>query len=444
MKDFTIFLSSQAKGLASIGPGCMYFHILPLLGGASESTGVAYRFYTGGHGSLKSGFPKRKLNSSIPAPTDANKYQSVLKTKRMYIPALDEDARNEYLIRVVEEMMIDARYNPFNEADKHNESGNDKTLKKYSSFVFTPARITLYDDSGNAIYHYKNKTIALTSSYGILRETIGEWVAGADTSGDCFLEYYDKENPNKNCGITGWKANRPCIGRPDGGLDITGLESNGGTRKKFKSYESFKKLADGQYLKYPPVGGYLEIEICAGAFGYQSLPAIVFPESWDGNDVRDIIRWLLYKAPEVTIVNNNVVHDDTELEDVEYSAYINPAAKDGISIDTVCGTAESLCPTARGIYYRTATHEQVSQLKRAGRTNHPEMLLIGTLYSQYASRMTTLSGDAAIDAGLHAYSEQNQDGRKFMLMSDVQNIQMCTTDAEYCEIRPDEYDEKVN
>jgi hypothetical protein len=442
MKDFTIFLSKDGNGLDSIGPGCMYFHILPLLGGASETTGVAYSFYTGGHGSLKSGYPKRKLNSSIPAPTDASQFRSVLKTKRMFVPALDTEARNEYLIRVVEEMMIDARYNPFNEAGKHNESGNDKKLKQYSSYVLIPARITLYDESGKALYHYKNKTIALTSAYGILRETIGEWVSGTDTGGDCFLEYYDKEDPNKNCGIAGWKANRPCIGRPDGGIDITGLESNGSTRKKFKSYESFQKLGDGQYLKYPPVGGYLEVEICAGAFGFRALPSIANPESWDNNGVRDIIRWMLYKAPEVNIVNNNVMHDDTELEDVEYSAYINVDAKDDISIDTVCGTAEALCPTAKGIYYRTDTHEQVQKLTRAGRTAHPEKLLIGTLYSQYASRKTTLSGEAAIDGGLSAYTESNQEGKKFMLMSDAQDIRMCSTKAEYCEIRPDEYDEK--
>ena len=79
-------------------------------------------------------------------------------------------------------------------------------------------------------------------------------------------------------------------------------------------------------------------------------------------------------------------------------------------------------------------------------TDHPEKLLIGTLCSQYASRKTTLSGEAVIDGGLHYYTEQNQAGKLFMLMSDVQDVITDCTDAEYCELRPDEYDslEEVN
>lgn len=56
--DFTIFLHSKAEGLKSIGAGCKYFHILPVVGGASEATGVAYAFRTGGHGALTTGWPK--------------------------------------------------------------------------------------------------------------------------------------------------------------------------------------------------------------------------------------------------------------------------------------------------------------------------------------------------------------------------------------------------
>ena len=73
-------------------------------------------------------------------------------------------------------------------------------------------------------------------------------------------------------------------------------------------------------------------------------------------------------------------------------------------------------------------------------TDHPEKLLIGTIYSQYADRKTTLSGEAVIDDGLHYYTEQNQGDKRFMLMSEEQDIIADCTDAEYCEFRPDEYE----
>ena len=65
---------------------------------------------------------------------------------------------------------------------------------------------------------------------------------------------------------------------------------------------------------------------------------------------------------------------------------------------------------------------------------------------KYADRKTALSGEAIIDDGLNYYTEQNQGDKRFMLMSDVQDIIADCTDAEYCEFRPDEYEsiEEVN
>lgn len=74
------------------------------------------------------------------------------------------------------------------------------------------------------------------------------------------------------------------------------------------------------------------------------------------------------------------------------------------------------------------------------RDRPPGKLLIGTIYSQYADRKTTLSGEAVIDDGLHYYTEQNQGDKRFMLMSEEQDIIADCTDAEYCEFRPDEYE----
>ena len=199
-------------------------------------------------------------------------------------------------------------------------------------------------------------------------------------------------------------------------------------------------------MPYPPAAGYLEVQIQSGVLGYdygQKVDNCEFGSTesqWDKKGIYGLLRWCLYKAPKVDVVNNNLVFNDAELEDVEYSGYINKAAKEEISIDTICGTAALVCPTAKGIYHRTSNGQQLQELQRAGRTDHPEKLLIGTLYSQYAERKTTLSGEAVIDGGLHYYTEANQAGKRFMLMADTQDVITDCTDAEFCEFRPDEYD----
>ena len=150
---------------------------------------------------------------------------------------------------------------------------------------------------------------------------------------------------------------------------------------------------------------------------------------------------MLYKAPKVELVKNNLIFDAAELEDIEYSGYINRAAKEEINIDTICGTANKICPTARGIFCRTSDSLQVQTLKRAGVTDHPEKLLIGTLYSQYADRKTRLSGEAVIDTGgLCAYTEQNQSGKVFLMTGEQQDVIADTSEIEITEFKADEYD----
>lgn len=430
--DFTIFLHDKGEGLRKLGAGCKYFHILPVTGGASEASGVAYAFRTGGHGGISTGWPKWKLHTGVGRPNGG----SVMTTNRVFLPKLDEASTKKYRIRLVQEVLIDARYNPLSGSTSYNDEGNDNTVKVCSGFVFIPAKVTLYDNDGKAIYHYRNKQIVEGASTGYIGYCSGAWVAGADPGDDCFLEYYNPDDLKEDAGIRGWKGNRQSIGRPDGK----------GGRMGTVLYDSFKKMDDGEYIPYPPVSGWLEVEILPGIYGYdygQKVDDCVFASAksqWDEKKIYSILRWCLYKAPKIDVVNNNLIFDTAELEDVEYSGYINKSAKEEISIDTICGTSARVCPTARGIYHQTSNGQQLQRLKRAGIIDHPEKLLIGTLYSQYASRKTTLSGEAVIDPGLHYYTEANQPNKRFMLMSDTQNVITDCTDAEYCEFRPDEYD----
>lgn len=439
--NFTIFISSQGKGLAYLNPSARYCHILPLVGGPSETTGIAWAFHSGGHGGLDTGWPKRILNT-----VTMERSTVVMKTHRVFLPALSSEGQKSYYVRLSLEMLLDARYNPFTEGNGGNEGDNYEGVKTQTGYAFVPIAVNVYDSEGNAVCHYDNSSIAKGGTKGHLAYCKGSWVSGEGGFGSAYLEYYDPNDLWESAGICGWKKNRQCIGRPGrGNVDVV-------------LYDSFKQMADGQYMPYPTQGGYLEVTVFAGVQCFDmdegvSIPPLQSP--WESpyywgpnkNNWYNKVRWLLYKAPKVELVKNNLIFGAAELDDVEYSGYINKFAKEEISIDTVCGTANTTCPTAKGIYCRATDSLQVQTLKRAGVTDHPEKLLIGTLYSQFAARKTTLSGEAKIDTGgLCIYTERNQAGKVFMMSGETQDVITDTTDAQYTEFNADEYEaiEEVN
>lgn len=438
--NFTIFISSQGKGLAYLNPSARYCHILPLVGGPSETTGIAWAFHSGGHGGLDTGWPKRILNT-----VTMERSTVVMKTHRVFLPALSSEGQKSYYVRLSLEMLLDARYNPFTEGNDGNEGGNYEGVKGQTGYAFVPVAVNIYDSAGNAVCHYDNSSIAKGGTKGHLAYCKGSWVSGEGGFGSAYLEYYDPNDLWESAGICGWKKNRQCIGRPGrGNVDVV-------------LYDSFKQMADGQYMPYPTQGGYLEVTVFAGVQCFD-MDEYIWPitqtpwnepKYWgpNGNNWYNKVRWLLYKAPKVELVKNNLIFDAAELDDVEYSGYINKFAKEEISIDTVCGTANTTCPTAKGIYCRATDSLQIQTLKRAGVTDHPEKLLIGTLYSQFAARKTTLSGEAKIDTGgLCIYTERNQAGKVFMMSGETQDVITDTTDAQYTEFNADEYEaiEEVN
>ena len=436
--NFTIFLG-QGSGLAQ----CFgtYCHILPVVGGPTETTAIAWDFRSGGHGSLETGWPKHILRSGGVTKESTAR---VMVTNKVFLPTLSSEAQKSYYVRLSLEMLLDARYNPFTEANDGNEAGNYYEMKEDTGWAFVPIAVNLYDAAGNAVCHYVNNFNAKGATKGHLAWAKGRWESGAASFGDAYLEYYDPNDVAENAGILGWKANRHCIGRP--------------YFRNICIYDSFKQMADGEYIPYPTQGGYLEITVYAGVqcFDYNNVDNIWpggFDTDWDEckrwtkHGLYGKARWLLYKAPKVELVKNNLVFDAAELDDVEYSGYINRNAKEEISIDTICGTADKVCPTAKGVFCRASDSLQIQKLKRAGVTDHPEKLLIGTLYSQFADRKTTLEGEAVIDTGdLCKYTEQNQNGKVFLMSGEQQDVIMDTSDVQLTEFKADEYDaiEEVN
>ena len=438
--NFTIFISSQGSGLAYLNPLARYCHILPLVGGPSECDGIAWSFYSGGHGSIDEyhHWPKQILNGVTQESRTV-----IMKSNKVFLPALSEEGKKLYYIRLSLEMLLDARYNPFTDgSNEYNEGDHYDRMKTRTGFAFVPVAVNMYDNEGNAICHYVNSHIAKSAKKGRLVYCTGKWEPGAAVFGDAYLEYYDPSDLWESAGILGWKKNRQCFGRP----------GKGSAQSEVIIYDTFKQMADGEYIPYPTQGGYLEVTVYAGVqcFDMDEYRLNGFipqqtawndPKYWVDDNRYNQVRWLLYKAPKVELVKNNLIFDAAELDDVEYSGYINKHAKEEISIDTICGTANKICPTAKGIYCRASDSLQIQQLKRAGVTDHPEKLLIGTLYSQFAERKTTLSGEAVIDAGdICKYAEQNQPGKVFIMSGELQNVIMDTSEVEITEFNGDEYE----
>lgn len=417
--DFTIFLGT-ADGLAEINSAARYFHILPVLG-SEESEGVAIWFYTGGHGSLASGFPVRKCSTSVPAAG-----ATLLKTRRMYLPPLSADQAKSYKLRLTVDMLLDPRYNPFVEASEDNEPDNYSKFEEVRD-VFVPVKVQLYDASGNITAHYDNKSIAESLFRTVtLANSLGTWQQGAAAYNDCRLQWYDQNKENVGPATMGWKANRHTCGLA-----------------RMLLYDSFRKMADGQVIDYPAQGGYLEVTICGGMTMHRMKrnEGLSDLQADHSSDYLPYARWMLFKAPVVEILKDGVAMESIDTNDVEYTGVLNPSAKDVLSLETTCGTMADPNPAAMALYYNASDGSVISELTRAGRTTQAEQLLIGTLYSQFAQRKMKLSGTADLDpSGLCCRSDAAQpSGRKFYTISEVQKIREAENGIVAVEIRPDEY-----
>lgn len=422
---FTICTSSgptSESGLAEKYSEALFFHIVPLLG-ASESEGVAYMFRKQGHGSLAQWNPARVGGSPELKTRDV-----LMRTQKVYIPKLPAQDRGKYYIRLVQEVLIDPRYNPFTNAGDANEGGNYNDMKKLFNYVLIPASVTLYDEKGVALQHYSNEELVnRADNTCLLGYTQGKWKSGAASWGECWLEWYDPDDREGSSGVLGWKKNRHCIGL---------------SRKKM--YKSFAQMAEGQYIPYPDEGGYLEVCIHVGIWphlyeGYvfdTALSQAIYTKY----KIYEKIRWMLYKAPVVEVVQSNILKSDAETDDIEYSSHINAAAKEDLEIETICGTSVKQCPSSKAIYLNAKTGEQVVSMTRAGRTTQVEQLLLGTLYSQFADRKTRLDGSVSLNSGnISLFRDAMQEGKKFICMSDVQDLKTDISEVSIVELRPDEY-----
>jgi hypothetical protein len=218
-----------------------------------------------------------------------------------------------------------------------------------------------------------------------------------------------------------------------------------------------KSAPDGQYMKLPPSGGWLEVSVYSGLWGFRVGKAssailphfnVPFPGAIGNLDDEcanslSELRWILYKAPRLDIVSAGAKYDVAASDDVEHRCWVTRGAKETLDIDTRVGTSAKILPMSRG-QLRDTQLNPVNELVRAGRTDRPERLWIGSLYSQYAERHTTLTGDAHLDAGsLCPFTEANQGERVFMITAEEQDVIADTSTCTFAELSEDEYEAEI-
>lgn len=399
---FKTILSDTAKGLKK-SDNAKYYRIVPVYSG-DEEAGVAWTVET--FASRSSGVYVNYLQE--PTYNIGDLLFSIPETAFV---ANTGTTKDNYRLKISLKLLFDPRYNPFEEASKINEEGNWKEQQNRANFVYVPIKLLLKDDAGTVLYHYDNHAVKDSDSFANPGEK-AFWKRGDAAWGDCFLCWYQGNRKNES-GIGGWQTNKQIIGYYRG--DLPAL---------------FDKRGTGELINLPPVSGYLEMQVGTGIIAYDY-----------GREIKDSVytqcRWFLYKDPKIEFVEKT--GNTIATKDIEYSAWLNKDAEEGIKIETKLGTMPNPSQAALGQLYDTSSKTIRNNYYRAGVTDYLEKLLIGTVYSQYATPNIVLSGTAEIIGSFGTCKDKNETGN-YIILSEMQDLRMDQSNIKMVQFKGDDYD----
>lgn len=351
-------------------------------------------------------------------PQDVNSfiYGVVMQTPKRPIR---RDVLN-YKIKVSLDVMYDPRMNPYEAAGTDNEEDNWKDFKSWANWGAIPCKLLVTTPSGR-LYSYDNSSLydAIGINFsGNFAETYknnsGRWVEG--DSGKLWLAYYNEGDRKNDTGFGGWQTNKQNIGYWT--KDIP---------------KSISLNIEGEDIPLPPQSGEIQLFVYAGIYALDNDG-----KSTVNSDVANIARWLLYRNPRIVITSYS--GKEVELEDVVYSAWLNKNAKDDISIDTYIGTSEERTPIARGAIMRSSDYSIIDAFTRAGVTDKIGKLLIGTIYSNYASRRNVLSGTIKLIPQNAVLSDKSSVNSRYVILSLTENLAHATAEVKMAEFNKDTYE----
>ena len=182
----------------------------------------------------------------------------------------------------------------------------------------------------------------------------------------------------------------------------------------------------------PPVAGELEVRVYAGLWLSSGTVGINASD-----EVINSLRWVMYKDLKVDVVTNSGKVID--VEDVEVSAWLNKAAEAEVSIDTYIGTADKRLPLARDSVINVNS-EPITRLTRAGQTSSIENLLAGTVYSQYASRVSAISATIKLIPGEVVLLNNLEVNSRYVALSATEHLSEARTEVKMAEFNRDSYE----
>lgn len=318
-------------------------------------------------------------------------------------------------IRIELPVLISPLRNPFEPSSRRNEEGNWGEFKSRCIYGFIPFRLVLKDESGRVLCHYNNRGI---KDWNGLNTGDGKWVEGDCGYDQAYFAYYSTDRSATP--FNGWSHNKPLFGRFFGKLP-----------EKFSQRE-------GQYIPLPQVNsryysGWLELSVGAGV---ELLNKDRSAQYYKEKRYKDV-HWLLYKLPSIVLVDQ--YYKTIGSEDITYDAWINRDAKEELELDTVigCNTVESPC--SLGQIVKTVDKSAVKTFYRGIFSGTIEKLLIGTIYSNYASRNTVLSGTMEINPEFGTFTDKFAPG-KYIITTQLQHLAGSEEETTMITFKEDHYE----
>lgn len=405
---FDLTLSDTGEGLGKAS-WAKYFKMATILSG-SDGNGVAQRVVY-----------SRTGTNPTTLVDDAARTGTVLSLpKRIFL--CNSGANSRYMLRLSVDLLIDDRLNPFDEdtqADLLGQSQTGDLLSDRAKIWYQGCRLSLYPEAtgGSPSYSYRNLMFDTASTEPYCRDG-GEWEAGEGSDKMC-LCYYEQEERENSCALKGWKTNKQPIWYYWDSLPYV-----------------WRLRGDGEFIPMPPAGGYLDFSVSAEGFatdrvGMDIAAPPVFPYT-------ALYRlWHLYRYVKLELVDKSTYQTVPE-EDIETTAWLNPDAKEELEVKTIVGCLETASPTAKGQIFDATDKSVVSVFCRNNVWDRLEKLLIGTIYSNYATRHHTLSGETDILPTFATYSDKNLPG-VYLLLEETQDLEADTSSVLAVEINQDEY-----
>ena len=404
---FYAHLSDTAKGLEK-NTQAKFFRIEPYYSGEEEA-GVAWTLETTTGRNVPTLEPSSwRSYIQQPSETIGNMLLRVPHTPYLAYAGLNN---RDYRLKVSLQCLFDPRLNPFEEASLNNEEGNWDEQQDWANFAYVPIKLTLRDGNGTALFHYYNNLVKESNSFANPGEK-AFWRTGEASWGDAWLCWYQGNRKNES-GLGGWQQNKQIIGYYRDALP-----------------ELFDKRGTGELINLPGAAGYLEMQIGTGIVIYDYEREIK-------QGVYDQCRWLMYKEPTIEFVRKN--GNSIQTKDIELTAWLNRDAKEPLEIDTVLGTMPEPSPAALGQLYLTQNHTVVGEFSRAGTTDLLEKLLIGTVYTQYATPHKVLSGTTVLLPTFTTYTDMNEPG-VYLLLSEMQDLRAEQSQIKMVQFEADDYE----